>query len=144
MKLTPRDRHGMSGRTRPHSLKSSGARDDEAQAPKVVGIAHVILGAVGLTAAGVGLLFSAQTPLLVAVLLARVVFESATCCAGLLITDGQRKGAVVALVTGALRIALLLVTGSMGLMLVVSVVLLGAAGWLLPSLARGEVKRASA
>ena len=138
LNLTPRHRDGMKAGTHAPGHHRPAAHDEEDQATSIVGIAHVILGAVGLTAAGVGLLFSAQTPLLVAVLIARVVFELATCYAGLLIKDGQRKGAFIALGTGALRTVLLLVSADVGLMLVISVVLIGASGWLLSTLGRAE------
>ena len=144
LNLSPRDRQGQPSRPQQRGVTRSVKRGDDEQVPTIVGFAHLGLGAVGLTAAGVGLLFNAQTPVLLAVLIVRVVFELATCYAGLLIKDGLKKGAVIALVTGAVRIALLLVSADVGLMLLVSVVLVGASGWLLPTLARPEPKQTGA
>lgn len=144
LNLSPRNRQGQPSRPQQRGATRAVKRDDDEQVQAIVGFAHLGLGAVGLTAAGVGLLFNAQRSVLIAVLFVRVVFELATCYAGLLIKDGVRKGAVIALVTGAVRIALLLLSAEVGFMLGISVVLVGASGWLLPTLARPEPKQTGA
>lgn len=119
-------------------------QEENERAPTSIGIAHVVFGAVGLTSAGVGLLFNANSPLLVAVLVGRIGFELLTCYAGLLISDGRRRGALIAIATGMVRTMLLALSGARGLTLVVSVVLIGAVVWLMPTLRRDKPGHSSA
>ena len=114
-----------------HSFVSTNR--DTLTVQNVVGLAHVVLGAYILASAGFTFLFADVFSLWVPVLL---VFQAALMVvAGLWLRDGRRRGAVLAgVLDGARLVMQLLLSQSIGLDVVVSLALLAAVGWLLPTL----------
>lgn len=107
-----------------------------------VGIAHLGLGAIGVVYAGVGLLTAAAiSPVFLIPVAARLITDILSCYAGLLIRDGRRRGALVAILAGVMRAVLLVITASFGITLVLTVVLIGAAVWILPTFTTPEPTR---
>jgi len=115
--------------------RADAADTEQARARTLIGVPHLVVGAIGLVLDCVGVLTAgALTPVLLIPVALRVVVDGLTAYAGLLITDGYRRGAILAIVTGVLRLALLLLGARFGLTLVITVLLIGGAVWLLPSL----------
>lgn len=117
------------------SSRYSAAAADTGKFTSFIGMAHVILGAVGLVSAGAGVLTAAvMSPLFVIPVVVRALLEGLTCYAGLMIGDGLRKGALLAIGTGVIRVVLLVFMSSFGVTLAVTVVLGAAVVWILPTL----------
>jgi hypothetical protein len=114
-----------------HSFVSTNR--DTLTVQNVVGLAHVVLGAYVLTSAGFAFLFANVFSLWVPVLL---LFQAALLVvAGLWLRDGRRRGAVLAGVLDGVRLVMqLLLSQSIGLDALISLALLAAVGWLLPTL----------
>lgn len=114
-----------------HSFVSTNR--DTLTVQNVVGLAHVVLGAYVLASAGFAFLFADVFSLWVPVLL---LFQAALLVvAGLWLRDGRRRGAVLAGVLDGVRLVMqLLLSQSIGLDALISLALLAAVGWLLPTL----------
>jgi predicted benzoate:H+ symporter BenE len=114
----------------------SAARGESMQPTDIVGLAHVVLGAIGFVGAGIAFLFSGPAPgvaLVLAVLM--LIGPALTVLAGLWLRDGQRRGATLAVVVDVSRIALLAITGALFSLstALIAAMLIGAV-WLWPTL----------
>ncbi len=101
----------------------------------VIGFAQLLLGAFGIVAVGLALLFANSLSVLMVVAVAiRSVVAALTCLAGLWIADGRRRGALLAIVCDLVQLVVLAVTAQWGVELALAAALVVATVWLLPSL----------
>ena len=137
---------GPSARTRralPRVLTNAGNGLD---ARNVVGLAHIVLGAIGLSSGLFGVVFAANDGETV-----RLIVHAAALGTGLLIIlaglwlrEGRRRGAVLAAVLDSARLILLLwATRNFTLDVILAGAFLASVIWLWPTLSHEEVEAPS-
>lgn len=105
----------------------------------IVGGAHVVIGAIGLVGLAVAFIFAGSITASLPGLIVLAITQGATVLGGLWLRDGRRRGAIVASVMGMLRVVVLVVRGSFGVDLVLTVLLLVGVVYVWPTLsAEGE------
>lgn len=100
----------------------------------IVGGAHVVLGAIGLVGLVVAFMFAGSITASLPGLIVLAITQGATVLGGLWLRDGRRRGAILASVMGLLRVVVLVVSGSFGVDLVLTVLLLIGVGYVWPTL----------
>lgn len=100
----------------------------------IVGGAHVVLGAIGLVGLVVAFMFAGSITASLPGLIVLAITQGATVLGGLWLRDGRRRGAILASVMGLLRVVVLVVSGSFGVDLVLTVTLLVGVGYVWPTL----------
>lgn len=100
----------------------------------IVGGAHVVLGAIGLVGLVVAFMFAGSITASLPGLIVLAITQGATVLGGLWLRDGRRRGAILAAVMGLLRVVVLVVSGSFGVDLVLTVLLLIGVGYVWPTL----------
>ncbi len=100
----------------------------------IVGGAHVVLGAIGLVGLVVAFMFAGSITASLPGLIVLAITQGATVLGGLWLRDGRRRGAILAAVMGLLRVVVLVVSGSFGVDLVLTVILLVGVGYVWPTL----------
>ncbi len=100
----------------------------------IVGGAHVVLGAIGLVGLVVAFMFAGSITASLPGLIVLAITQGATVLGGLWLRDGRRRGAILASVMGLLRVVVLVVSGSFGVDLVLTVILLVGVGYVWPTL----------
>ena len=100
----------------------------------IVGGAHVVLGAIGLVGLVVAFMFAGSITASLPGLIVLANTQGATVLGGLWLRDGRRRGAILAAVMGLLRVVVLVVSGSFGVDLVLTVLLLIGVGFVWPTL----------
>ena len=100
----------------------------------IVGGAHVVLGAIGLVGLVVAFMFAGSITASLPGLIVLAITQRATVLGGLWLRDGRRRGAILASVMGLLRVVVLVVSGSFGVDLVLTVTLLVGVGYVWPTL----------
>lgn len=100
----------------------------------IVGGAHVVLGAIGLVGLVVAFMFAGSITASLPGLIVLANTQGATVLGGLWLRDGRRRGAILAAVMGLLRVVVLVVSGSFGVDLVLTVILLVGVGYVWPTL----------
>ncbi len=100
----------------------------------IVGGAHVVLGAIGLVGLVVAFMFAGSITASLPGLIVLAITQGATVLGGLWLRDGRRRGAILAAVMGLLRVVVLVVRGSFGVDLVLTVILLVGVGYVWPTL----------
>ena len=115
--------------------RSRDAEGDRLTATDVVGFGHIILGALGVVSAGVSIIFMGAFTLEAAgASLLLLTVAGLTVLAGLWIRDGHRRGAILAAGLDVCRLAVLVLAGSLGVDMVLTIALLIGAIWVLPML----------
>ena len=100
----------------------------------IVGGAHVVLGAIGLVGLVVAFMFAGSITASLPGLIVLAITQGATVLGGLWLRDGRRRGAILAAVMGLLRVVVLVVSGSFGVDLVLTGLLLIGVGFVWPTL----------
>ncbi len=100
----------------------------------IVGGAHVVLGAIGLVGLVVAFMFAGSISASLPGLIVLAITQGATVLGGLWLRDGRRRGAILASVMGLLRVVVLVVSGSFGVDLVLTGLLLIGVGFVWPTL----------
>ncbi len=100
----------------------------------IVGGAHVVLGAIGLVGLVVAFMFAGSITASLPGLIVLAITQRAPVLGGLWLRDGRRRGAILASVMGLLRVVVLVVSGSFGVDLVLTVTLLVGVGYVWPTL----------